>query len=685
MLHLSEEEKKEQEEKELEETKEGGEEAFEDLLVKKLLEGVKLVVKDQEVRGDTEVIKAELIDIKKDFEPEVPAEEMGSIEEEIAKRIDGAVNTVNQLIDQSREDFKNSLKQQITTFRKQVEELGRDIARAFAEKLKLKYTERVLRKTYEDIIQKELKKRQEIIIRDVLESLKPFYSGIQSSLRELQKVLLEMRTLYSDWIEAYTSIIQEAMSESRIDYDKLMKEIREYKRKYDELQSRLQELNYELAQKESEIEELKNKLSEYEEAAKLGAVANVEEINKIKAELEEKRRIIEDLKKQNEKFVSVMQKIVSSILLGEVVDENSTPEKLEEITSNIKEKWENMQKELDELKEQLVEKEKEISKLKTLLEGYKDFERIREDYDKIRQDYAKLKGEYEAIKEQYELLKKENADLREQINRMSDELANRVSHDISKESLNELLKEKDEEIKRLQQQLMDLEKIKAENKSLKEVVALKDSEIQKLKERIKEFEETTKALSELRNELETYKEMFGITTEPAGEEVERKYTELFEQIKKDLEVMRREVFEKSVQMADVLSENKALKNQLELKEKEIQSLKRENENLLRELEENKTMLKQLRMENEDLERKVAELSRKLEEIKKVPEELKQVLEATTIGKIYLILRDLKKVDMDRLASAIGMPKIQLQRELLKLAKVGLIKVENNTVYYTASE
>ncbi len=680
VLLLKSDEEENLEEEEVEDRDDGDEEegSFEDQLVKKLLEGVKLVVKDQETRGDTEIIKAELIEMRKDFEPDVPAEELGNVEEAIANRIDKAVEKISGLIDRSREDFKESLKQQITAFRKQVEAMGKSIARAFAEKLKLKFTERHLRKTYEDIVNKELRKRQELIVKDTLESLKPFYSTIQSNLRDVQKVLVEMRTLYRDWIEAYTSIIQEAMSESRLDYDQLMREIRSYKSKFDEMQSKIQELNAELARKEAEIERLKQQLVEQ---PKLEHPISQEEINKLKLIIDEKENLITELKKRNMELINTMQALITPILKETEIPTEPSPEGLREIEQKFLETIKNLNSEVKRLKDELIEKEGEIAKLRKLVETYREAEKLQEEYDELRKKYATLKGEYEAFKETFDRLKQENEALKQKLQEMHEKVLDSLSYETSKESLAELLKEKDEEIKRLQDKVIDLEKIRSEHEVLKENVALKDREIQKLKDRIKEYEELEGVLSGLRREIESYKEMLGLSVEPSSAQVEQKFSEMFEQVKKDLEMMRTEVFEKSKQIADIISENKALRSQIELKEKEIEALKESNEKLLKELEDSKVALKQKTIESEEMEKKLKEALEKLEKMEKEPLEYKKILESTAIGKIFLLVKDLKKVDIDKLAAALGISKIQLQREILKLSQLGLVKIENNTVYY----
>ncbi|MGQ4891922.1 MAG: hypothetical protein ACP6IP_05455 [Candidatus Njordarchaeia archaeon] len=680
---MSEEQENVQDEKvekkrEEQEIHEGEEDSFEDELVKKLLEGVKLIIKDQETRGDSEIIKAEIIEMQKDFEPEVPAEELGNVEEAISKRIDHAVDAVSNLIEKSREDFRESLKKQITAFRNQVYDMGKNIARAFAQKLNLKFTERHLRKTYEDIITKELKKRQELIIRDTLESLKPFYAGIQQNLKEIQKVLVEMRSLYRDWIEAYTSIIQEAVSESKIDYDKLMREIRNYKSRFEELQTKIQDLNVELAKKEAEIEELKQKLKEQPKEV---VQATPEEVEKLKNMLEEREKLIEELKQKNVTLLNTLQAIISPILKGEELPRDTNTEELQKIVKEFSATIKNLEKQIKELKDEIIEKDGEITKLRTLLETYKDAERIQEELENVKREHAKLKGEYEAIKESYDMIKEENQKLKQKLQEIHSELLDSMSYETSKETLAELLREKDEEIEKLREKLKEMEKIKAEYTTLTEKLALKDREINNLKQQIKEYEELESALSGLRKEIESYKEMLGISVEPPPAEVEKKFSELFEQVKSDLELMRHEVFEKSKQMAEIISENKALKSQVELKEKEIEELKAENKRLLSELQESKVQLKQKSVELKETEKKLVEALNRLEKLEKEPAEYRKILGSTTIGKIFLLVKDLKSVDLDKLAGAIGMSKIQLQREILKLAQLGLVKLENNTVYY----
>ncbi len=46
--------------------------------------------------------------------------------------------------------------------------------------------------------------------------------------------------------------------------------------------------------------------------------------------------------------------------------------------------------------------------------------------------------------------------------------------------------------------------------------------------------------------------------------------------------------------------------------------------------------------------------------------------------------DAKKASLDALAATLGVNKAQLTRELLKLARTGIIKIEGNNVIYTGS-
>ena len=654
------------------------EENFEEEVVKKLMEGVKLIIRDQEITEDSEIIKADLVEIRKDFEPELPAETFGSLDEEISKRMDQAVEAIYKLIDESREEFKESLKNQLLTFRKHVEEMGRSIARAFAEKLKLKYTERVLRKLYEDVVQRELRSRQELLITEVLDAIKPFYASLQSNLEDIKKILLDIKGLYHEWMKAYTYVVREVMDESKMDYDSLIKEINKYKSQYEELQSRFQELNMELAMKEKELIELKEELEKLKN--KYSKVPS-EEIEKLKETIKSQEELIKEIRSKHQELLEFSNKILSK-LIGETISESDiTTENIKEMGDKVLGKIKEKDEKIHRLQEELSSKEEELYKLRGLLEELKEQEKLREEYYNLKMNYAKIRGEYEALKEAHERLKEENDALKKRIDELTEQVKSKITRETIESELEKTLREKEEEIEKLRSRIIDLEKNLAEFEKLKVMLEAKDKEIEGLKNKLKEFEEVEKTLTSLRKELEEYKELFGLSVGPPGEAVEAKYSELFEQVKNDLELMRKEIFEKAKQIADVVSENKALRSQLEIKEKEINEIKNENERILKELEEIKTKLKQATLERDEYEKKVIELSRKVEELKRLPEEFKMVLETTTIGKIYLILRDLKKVDIDKLASAIGMPKIQLQRELIKLAKLGLIKVENNTVVY----
>ena len=232
------------------------------------------------------------------------------------------------------------------------------------------------------------------------------------------------------------------------------------------------------------------------------------------------------------------------------------------------------------------------------------------------------------------------------------------------------------------EKLAELEKTKEFYESR---LAEKDKEIVTLREKLNDLEKIKNVVESLTSEIQSYKEMVGTVEEvAAAKSLEERYTALLSKLKDEFASLRNELANRVQELSDIRSENKALKSQIDLLQEEINSLKNERQSILEKLEKKSQELLEAKSQLEPLKKKLDEVTKELEYVKSLPEEMSVVLNSTMIGKAYLMIRDIKKVPLDRLASTLGVNKLQLKRDLLKLVRLGLISIDNDVAVYTGA-
>ncbi len=331
---------------------------------------------------------------------------------------------------------------------------------------------------------------------------------------------------------------------------------------------------------------------------------------------------------------------------------------------------ENLKKENAELKAKIAELMNELKALKSSKEFAKEREKM------VSEEILK--------KYQFEIEKRDatiNA-LREQLA----EFQKKYEEALKKlEELKEQLKEKELLIQDLQARLSTVrEGIKASEELTKikeyyETQLLeKEKEIRALKAQIEELKNLQNALQTFMKELKT---LAPTEIEPeklvSPDELAKKYREFLDSLRNEILKLRDEYHKKLKELSDIVSRNKVLEERISILEQELKNYKKREEELLRELS-------QLKSEKAYLENRVKELESQISGSLPQLAELSKILELTLVGKAFLIIKDVKEIDLNRLAAALGTDKFQVRRELLKLVRMGIIRIEGNKVIYVGS-
>ncbi len=731
------------EEESSKETEESGEvdmelEKMAEEVMKKYLAMARVDIRAREESGGVEEIVMEHVEIPEEVQPileEVPVEKI-SPAEIMREQINETITEMNELVKTFRGKFREAVRKQLITIRKNIRDLGNMIALAFVSKIGITHLRRKLEASYKDIVDRELKTREPRIFEAAIAPLEPFYKELVSRLNELTMRLSGLRDAYEKWLLEYTTVLRDLSSatEEVEDVEDLLRENRMLRGKIDELMDKYEHLR-------TENEELNRKLSEIEK--KYGAI------------IEEKEKTIKELRSQIE---DLRKKIEASVIPEEkrreyekILDENK---KLQEELAKRAEEMVVLQKRLRDLEikltelksleetkklyeAKLAEKDRIIAELRSQLESgigsadlLKKYEDVYSKYVQATEHVKILEKELNALREENEKLKKTIEDLRTQIaetkgiedirkiyeeklaekDRIISELKATISRLESESEIakryNELrseymavveknkllqqeLAKRARETEELRKELSELKAKLAEYAGFEKIkqlyeskLAEKDRQIEELRKKIAEMEGMIASMEALREEISSLREFMGKTEEKPSAEISlEEYRKLLESMKDEIIKLREELRTKTKRLGEVEATLKVYEDQIKILQSQLAEYKKgaaaSSVEFRRLQEENLKLKEQLRIATE----RYNELSKRLETLKREPEELRAILSETPLGKIYLQIRALRRASIDLLAKALGMPKHLVLRELQNLARVGIIKLTGTQVIY----
>lgn len=608
-------------------------EALAEEVMRKYLGSVRADIRSRAIESDFEEIVAEKIEIPEDIQrvlEEVPAERI-SPAETMRERINETIEKLNELIKSSRENLKGVIVEQYTRVRKHVREVGSMVALAVVSKIGALHLRHKIQAIYKDIIENELKTRENQIIKDTLTPLELFFRNFIQHVSELSEHILGLREAYEKWLVEYGTVLRDFIEE-----ESGASEIEELLQKNQQLKSQLAGLEKDLEKCSSENLELRMKINELERHLR----EKTEELAaQLRAEYESK---IEGYTKE---IMHLQQKLADK----------------EKEINDLVNKMRALEKEflkmpgLEELKkiyeQRLEEKDKLIEQLKSELDARVGSRELVDKYKEVYSKYISLSEENRLLKGEIEGLKKENDKLRTEISKLKDKLSEAASL---------------EEIRRVYEQKL----------------SEKETEITALKNKIVELQESLATLEGLRKEFEAIKDLVGKPTTTVSPEVPMEgYKRILEDLKNEIISLREQLVERQRKAAELEAKVKVYEDQINLLQEQLMAYKRgisiSDQEFTELKRENLALKERLRV----LEERSNELSRNLEAARREPEELKKVLSETPLGRIYLQLRTLRRASIELLARALGMPRPAILRELQVLAKMGLVKLTENQAIY----
>lgn len=475
---------------------------FEDEVVEDLMSGVKMAVSSR--RSDTEgaeVIEAKGLEVREDFIPGVKtAERIESIDKFFSDKIDSVLSQLTGFLEGSREEFKSALKGQIGVIRNEVRNLGDYIGKVFARKLKLRYVERHLKSTYEDVLREKMKEKEKDITREALKEVLPFYQRFQEGLSKIEQQMKEIKKGYT---EILSGVIQMSINFSREGESKELQSIERLKGELKKKDETIKELKKKVETASGEIPEAK--LEERTEEFKELLSEKQEELSKMRDRVEQLEAKVESLKSEKEE----MEKSLKS---KKTVD----TEELEDLKGSfydLKGKYKAKQRELgDKEKEikrlrsivsEMREGTTELSELKELKKHYKSIIEQKDEQLQELEERLERKGKAEqAISEMEEDLREELKKLKEKaLSQQTEKAGEEISGLVSdmKDSFSSLRKSIFEDVVRATD-------ISSDNVALREKIDTLKSELAKFERGNKELrshlEETKEKLKKLEHQNE---------------------------------------------------------------------------------------------------------------------------------------------------------------------------------------
>ncbi|XP_049826815.1 interaptin-like isoform X4 [Aethina tumida] len=450
------------------------------------------------------------------------------------KRSKGMQKTKSLDMDQQTLDLKRQLQvidQEASVLRNKVQSLETENEKLIAENKKLSLLRGTKSKSSEKNLDKYIDQiaKLEIELGEAQEKIKALESSpnsVNSKTGEIQSATLkkftqrtpkkvtaltsrdQLKTMVSDLEkEIGEMLVSWKLSESaklkleeekgngknKLEYDKMLKDIEEMKKKYEAVQKELTEERAKVLNENKKYEDLNKTLNQTKESLE----KSVEEKNKLKEQIEksskEQHKLLEDKKKLDDEISKLRTNLKNALYKQDEVT------LLTQKSESLKLDLENKNKELSSLKKELEEKVKELtSKVKNISELEGKLITVEDKYktsDKKLKDQIKdYENKIEAGKEKIKNMENEQLKLEEdkrKLNNQVEDLNTKVK------GLENSIEQKNKHIKQLEESLNKEREIVS--KTNLKVGELENREINKLKD---DLSKKKVQLSELESKLE---------------------------------------------------------------------------------------------------------------------------------------------------------------------------------------